>query len=87
MGKLSEAKALREEAYMFVSEVYNPEHPIVLKIGCKLVDILLLTNNYYDAERSARVCYDSLTCAPMNPNSSEAAQAASNLAKKWSREC
>lgn len=37
------------------------------------------TGDYYDAERFAQVCYDSFTCAPLDPNSYEAAIAASNL--------
>jgi hypothetical protein len=40
MGKLPEAKAVREEAYIYVSEVYNPEHPLVLEAGGKLIEIV-----------------------------------------------
>jgi tetratricopeptide (TPR) repeat protein len=81
MGKFIEAKAVREEAYIYVSEIYNPEHPIVLEAGGKLIEILNKTEDYYDAERFARVCYDGLTRPPLDPDSYEAADAAKNLAE------
>jgi hypothetical protein len=80
MGKLTESKAVSEEAYIHVSEAYDPEHPLVLEAGGKLIEILNRTGDYYDAERFARVCYDGLTRAPLIPDSFEAAIAASNLA-------
>jgi hypothetical protein len=81
IGKLTEEKAVNEEAYMYVSEVYDPEHPLVLEAGRELIGILNRTGNFYDAERFARVCYDGLTRAPLDPDSFEAAKAASNLAE------
>jgi hypothetical protein len=30
MNKLTESKIIREEVYVYVSEVYDPEHPLVL---------------------------------------------------------
>jgi hypothetical protein len=80
MGQLNEAKAIREEAYMYVNETYDSEHPLVLEAGGELIEILNRTGNYYDAERFARVCYEALTRAPLDPNSYEAADAARNLA-------
>jgi tetratricopeptide (TPR) repeat protein len=80
MGKLTEAKTVREEAYMYVNATYDPEHPLVLEAGGYLIEILNETGNYYDAERFARVCYEALTRAPLDPDSFEAANAASNLA-------
>jgi hypothetical protein len=53
MGHLTEAKSLREETYIYLSEIYNPEHLLVLKAGGKLIEILIDTGNYYDAERFA----------------------------------
>jgi tetratricopeptide (TPR) repeat protein len=79
MGKLTESKAIREEAYMHVSEIHNHEHPLVLEIGGNLIEILIATGELYDAERFARVCYDSLTRVPLDPDSYEAANAARNL--------
>lgn len=64
IGRSTESKAVREEAYMYVSAVYNPEHPLVLENGGKLITILVATGEFYDAERFARVCYDGLTRAP-----------------------
>jgi hypothetical protein len=46
MQKLVEAKAVREEAYICVSEAYNPEHPLVLEAGGKLVHILGQTKDF-----------------------------------------
>jgi hypothetical protein len=80
IGKLPETKAVREEAYIYVSEQYNPEHPLVLEAGGALVHILNQTGDFYDAERFARICYEGLTRAPSDPDSFEAAKAARNLA-------
>jgi tetratricopeptide (TPR) repeat protein len=77
MDKLTEAKATIEEAYMLVSEVYDPEHPLVLEAGGKLVEILTSKGKYYDAERFARVVYESTT--PMDPDA--LARAACNLSR------
>jgi glucosamine 6-phosphate synthetase-like amidotransferase/phosphosugar isomerase protein len=58
MNKRTEAKAVIEETYEYVSISYHPEHPLVLEAGGKLIEILYLTGDYYDAERFARVIYD-----------------------------
>jgi tetratricopeptide (TPR) repeat protein len=80
MGNLTESKAIREEAYMYVNATYDPEHPLVLEAGGKLIKILNATGEFYDAERFARVCYEGLTRVPLDPDSCEAAKAAINLA-------
>jgi hypothetical protein len=80
MGKVSEAKATREEAYCSISEVYDPEHPLVLEAGTRLIEILKVTKKYYDAERFSRICYESLTRTPLDPDSFQIANAAINLA-------
>jgi tetratricopeptide (TPR) repeat protein len=79
MGKYTEAKTIREEAYICVSERYNSEHPLVLVAGGQLIEALNMTEDYYDAERFARFCYDGLTRPPLDPDSYEAAQASINL--------
>lgn len=56
IDKLDEAKALREEAYMYASEAYDPEHPLVLEAGGQLIEVLVLTEDFYDAERFSRIC-------------------------------
>lgn len=80
-GKLTEAKVIGEESYMYVSEKYNPEHPLVLEAAGNLIDILCSSKDYYDAERFARICYDSLTRPHLHPDSYEAAKAAGTLAR------
>jgi hypothetical protein len=80
MGKLTETKAARKEAYMLASEIYNPELPLVLQAGSKLIQFLAINGDYYDADRFARVCYDGHTRAPQDPDSFEAAVAAGDLA-------
>jgi hypothetical protein len=57
-------------------------HPLVLEAGGQFIEILNLTGDYYDAECFARVCYDILTRSPLDPDSLEAANAASNLANE-----
>jgi tetratricopeptide (TPR) repeat protein len=79
--KLTESKAVREEAYMFVNEVYDPEHPLVLEAASNLIGTLGMTGDHYDAERFARICYQCLTRPPLDPESYEAAKAAGNLAR------
>jgi tetratricopeptide (TPR) repeat protein len=81
MNNLTESKAYREEAYMCVSEMYNPEHPLVLEAGGHLITILGRTGDFYDAERFARICYEGLTRHPLNPDSCEAAKAAGDLSE------
>jgi hypothetical protein len=78
--RLPQAKEIREEAYIYVSEVYNPEHPLVLQAAGKLIETLTAVGDFYDAERFARICYEGLTRPPLDPESYEAAEAASNLA-------
>jgi tetratricopeptide (TPR) repeat protein len=78
--KLTEVKAIREEAYEYVNETYDIDHPLTLEAGRHLVEILGEIGDYYDSERFARVCYESLTRAPRDPEGLQAAFAASNLA-------
>jgi hypothetical protein len=81
--RLAEAKTIREEAYMCVSQAYSLEHPIVLEAGGQLVQSLVYTGDHDDAddaERFARICYESLIRPPLDPESYEAAGAALNLA-------
>jgi hypothetical protein len=75
-GNITAAKATREEAYIYVSKIHNPEHPLVLQAGSKLIEILGATGDDYNAERFARVCYDALTRPPLDPESYEAMNAA-----------
>jgi tetratricopeptide (TPR) repeat protein len=79
VGKIAELKAVTEEAYTSVSEIYNPEHPLVLKAGGNLIEILCMTGDFYDAERFARM-YDALTRLPLDPESFEAVGAGDRLA-------
>jgi hypothetical protein len=70
-----------EESYISDSEFYHPEHPLVLRAADELIGVLATTGHYYDAERFARVCYDSLTHTPLDPDSFEAGKAAANLSR------
>jgi hypothetical protein len=79
--KLTESKAAREEAYMYINEVYDPEHLLVLEAARELIRALSKTEDYYDAERFARICYQSLTRPHLDSESFEAAKATGNLAK------
>jgi hypothetical protein len=76
MAKFAEAKAAAEEAYCYISAVYDPEHPLVLKAGGKLIEILPQLKDHYDGERYARILYESLTRTAQDPESYEIARAA-----------
>jgi hypothetical protein len=75
-GKFVDTKAVMEEAYINVSRVYDPEHLLALEAAAKLIEILGLTCDYYDAERCARICNQTLTRPPLDPESVMAARAA-----------
>lgn len=52
-----EAKETIEECYNMVALEYNPTHPMVLKSANYLVELLIHMEDYYDAERYARISY------------------------------
>lgn len=60
-NKLQEARAIFVECYERMSAFYNPIHPIVIEAGNYLIKLLIETKEYEDAERYARICYESLT--------------------------
>jgi hypothetical protein len=65
-----------------LNETYDPEHPIVLEAGSRLIEILSRTGHHHDnVERFARICYECLTRTPLDPESFEAAEAAGNLSR------
>jgi hypothetical protein len=74
-----EAKEAREECYNLVAEFYSPDHPMVLEAGNKLIEHLLSTEEYYDAERFARISYECLT-RPVDTESYMVADASESLA-------
>jgi tetratricopeptide (TPR) repeat protein len=80
MCNFNDAKVAMEEAYIYIAEIHNPEHPLVLQAADELIQTLSQTGDYYDAERFARICYEALTRAPLDPESREAADAATRLA-------
>jgi hypothetical protein len=77
----ADAKAVLEEAYIYVSGIYDPEHPQVLETASKLIDILAMAVDFYDAERFARICYEAFTRPPLDPESFEACNAAISLSR------
>jgi hypothetical protein len=77
---LIEAKALYEEVYNSLVETFYPDHPIVLRSANKLVEVLISTKEYYDAERYARVCYECLT-RPIDLEDNAVSLAAESLEK------
>jgi hypothetical protein len=76
---LSEAKATYEETYNFMVEKFYPDHPLVLEVANSLIKILIRTEEYFDAERFARICYECLT-RPIDTESNEVGFAAEALA-------
>lgn len=77
--KLQEARPLYEEAYNVRAMQYNSSHELVLDAGEWLVEILLQTHNFYDAERYARISYECLT-RPVDNESIQIVDAAASLA-------
>jgi hypothetical protein len=59
--------------------LYDPIHPVVLKIASLLISVLINLGEFFDAERYARFLYDCLT-RPIDPESEEVADAADTLA-------
>jgi tetratricopeptide (TPR) repeat protein len=59
--KYNEAKVVFEEAYNIKAEQHDPSHPDTLDAALRLIDVLIHTNDFYDGERYARICYDLLT--------------------------
>jgi tetratricopeptide (TPR) repeat protein len=60
MSKFDEARTMFEDAYNIMAETYDPSHPKVLAIGSLLIDVLIVKEEYYDAERFSRICYECL---------------------------
>jgi tetratricopeptide (TPR) repeat protein len=73
-------KGVYEDAYNWMAEAYNPYHPKVLEAANHLIKILIQTEEYYDAERYAIICYECLT-RPVDTESDEVAFAAEALAR------
>jgi hypothetical protein len=81
VGKFTESKDVRIEAYELVSMVHDPEHPMVLEAGSNVIKINGELGEHYDAERFARICYEGLNRHGLDPESYEATSAAIDLAK------
>jgi hypothetical protein len=75
----SEAKSVFEEVYNLVAEAYYVDYPLVLKAATFLINVLIQTEEYEDAERYARITYECLT-RPVDTESEEVANAAESLA-------
>jgi hypothetical protein len=50
-SKFVESRAVFEENCNMLISKYHPEHPLVLKAMHHLIESLILTEEYYDAER------------------------------------
>lgn len=79
-SKNNEAKVIYEECYNFLVEAYYPDHPMVLEAANSLITLLIATNEYYDAERYARISYECLT-RPIDTECLEIGNAAESLAR------
>lgn len=79
-SRLLEAKAVLEDFYKLVAVAYNLILPQVLYAGSKLINILIPLEEYEDAERYARICYECLT-RPVETESIDVADAALSLAQ------
>ena len=72
-----------EEAYLLASEAYDPVHPQVQDVSAYLIGCLIKLGDFIEAERFARINYESLTCANSgaDPNGREVMKGASMLVK------
>ena len=72
-----------EEAYLLASEAYDPVHPQVQDVSAYLIGCLIKLGDFSEAERFARISYESLTCANSgaDPNGREVMKGASMLVK------
>jgi tetratricopeptide (TPR) repeat protein len=77
--KYNEAKIVYEELYNLVAEAYNVDHPMILEAADYLIDVHIVTKEYEDAERYARINYKCLT-RPVDTESMAVANAAESLA-------
>ena len=58
--RLPEAMAVCEEAYIVVSRVHGPVHPLVQDAAAELIECLILAGEYSQAEAYSRITYESL---------------------------
>jgi hypothetical protein len=81
-GKVSTAVIFAEEAYNLVVVAYDPVHLQVQEAAGLLIQCLMETGNFFDAERYAEVTYSNLRDRKngINQESEEVAQGAYNLA-------
>lgn len=77
---MSDSRTWFEDAYNLLAEHYHPSHHKVLQAGNDLINILILLEEYYDAERYARICYECLT-KPVDTQSEEVRRAAEFLSR------
>jgi tetratricopeptide (TPR) repeat protein len=83
-SKYNEAKTAYEEVYNFMVEIHYPDHPLVLEAANRMISVLTVLEEYEDAERYARICYECCT-RPIDTESEEVADAAVELAHVTSK--
>ena len=72
-----------EEAYLLTSQLYGPVHPLVHDVSNHLIGSLIKLGDFSEAERFARVNYESLISrdSGINPDGREVMKGASMLVK------
>jgi tetratricopeptide (TPR) repeat protein len=81
-GRFKDAVSMAEEAYITASEAHCPEHPKVQEVAADLIDCLILTEQFSQAEAYARITYESLidpSCG-IDQNSEQIARGMQQLA-------
>lgn len=79
VNKFCQAKIVAEENYRLLTDAYDSDHPFVLEAGNQFVSILTANKEYYDAQRFARILYDTLQRSD-DPESEAVADALYSLA-------
>ena len=80
--RVNEAMTLCEEAYIVVSGVHGPVHPLVQDAAAELIECLILTGEYSQAEAYSRITYETLIdpCNGIDLKSEEVARGMQQLA-------
>lgn len=59
--RFEECKAACSDTYNMYVETFYPDHYLVLRVADSLIGVLINLEDYIDAERYVRICYECLT--------------------------
>lgn len=65
-GKVREALATAEEAYIFASKTHNPAHKLVLKTSYQVIECLIKLKDYSTADGYCRMMYENVNSSTIS---------------------